>query len=186
MASPTKSRSRDIDLLRLDRPLVEPPDLLLPQLESLDTPAFRPRYHSTQLAIISGMFACGGLICSLVFVDGDEELPRPHHWLRQSYSLPATASPEAPPPVPSASQSAPLRSNTEDNTARLQQRRVGHRQSTGRSDRATPGFRPLATLMTKWAKFTENLRRRMMSFNFSRDLAFGSGSKSGQRRLEEG
>ena len=183
MAFPNKSMSRDIDL-RLDQPLAESRDLPVPPLGSLDTPAFRRRYHSTQLAIITGIFAFGGVICSLPFVGGDEEFPRPHHWLRQSYSSPVMASPQEPAPAPSAPQNAPLRSNREDKTAAFQQHRVCHRRSTGRSVRPTPGFRALAALRTKWAKFTGNLRRHPMSLNFTRDLAFGSGSKPSQRRLE--
>jgi hypothetical protein len=185
MASPNKSRSGDIDLFRFDQPLAESPDLLLRPFGSLDTPAFRWRYHSTQLAIITGIFACGGLICSLALVDGDEELPQPHHWLRQSYISPVVAWPQAPEPTPSTPQSAPRRSNSENKTAALT-RRVCHRKATGRSDRPTPGFRLLVALRTKWSKFTGSLRWHTMSFNFTRDLVFGSGSKSSERRLEEG
>jgi hypothetical protein len=186
MAPPNKSASRDIDLFRFDQPRAESPDLPLPPVGSLATPASRRRYHSTQLAIIVGIFACGGLICSLPSVDRDEEFPRPHRWLRNSYSTPVIASPQERVPAPSNPQSAPLRSNSEDKTAALQQRPVCHRKSTDRSDRPTLGFRPIAALRTKWAKFTGTLRRHTMSFNFSRDLAFGSGSKSSQRRVEEG
>ncbi len=186
MALPNKSGSGDIDLFHPRQPLAESPDLLGPRLGSLDAPACGRRYHSTQLAIITGVFACGGLICSLLLVDGNEDFPQPHHWLRKSYSPPVMASPHGPAPAPSTPQSAPLRSNSEDKTAALQQRRVCHRKSTGRGDRPTPGFRPLAALRTKWAKFTRNLRRHTMSFNFTRDLAFGSRSKASQRCLQEG
>jgi hypothetical protein len=188
MAPPDKSASSDIDLLRFDQPLADSPDLLLPPPVSVDAPACRRRYHSTQLAIIIGTFACGGLICSLLLVDGDEEFPRQHHWLRESYSSPVKASPQGSTTAPATPQSAPIRPNNEDKTA-LHPRRISARKSAShpeRIGRAVLGFRPLVALRTKWTDFTETLRRRAMPFNFSRDLAFGSGSKSGQRRLEEG
>ena len=187
-ASPNKSASSNIDLFRLDQPLAESSDRLLPQLGSLDTPACRRRYHSTQLAIITAIFAGGGLICSLLLLDGDEEIPRPHHWLRQSYSSPVIVSPQGPAVAPSAPQNPPIRSNNDDRSA-LHPRQIGARKSAshpGRIGRTTRGFRPLIALRAKWTKFTANLRRYTMPFNFSRNLAFGSGSKSCQRRFEEG
>src|SRR5438874_1185583 len=187
-ASPNKSASSNIDLFRLDQPLAESSDRLLPQLGSLDTPACRRSYHSTQLAIITAIFAGGGLICSLLLLDGDEEIPRPHHWLRQSYSSPVIVSPQGPAAAPSTPQNPPIRSNNDDKSA-LQPRRISARKSAshpGRIGRTTRGFRPLIALRVKWTKFTANLRRYTMPFNFSRNLAFGSGSKSCQRRFEEG
>jgi hypothetical protein len=176
MVSPNKSVSREIDLFRFDEPLAESTDLRLPWLGSLDAPARRRRYHSTQLAIITGTFACGGLICSLLLVDGDEEFPRAHHWLRQSYSSPVIASP-GPTTAPSIPQNPPIRSNEEDKSA-PRPRWIGARKSAShleRIGRATLSFRPLVAL--RW---------HATPFNFSRDLAFGSGSKSSQCRLEEG
>jgi hypothetical protein len=176
MVSRNKSVSGEIDLFCFDQPLAESPDLRLPCLGSLDAPARRRRYHSAQLAIITGIFACGGLICSLLLVDGDEEFPRPHHWLRQSYSSPVIVSP-GPTTAPSIPQNPPIRSNNEDKSA-LRPRWIGARKSAshlGRIGRATLGFQPLVAL--GW---------HAMPFNFSRDLAFGCGSKSSQCRLEEG
>jgi hypothetical protein len=184
MAPPNKSRSGDIDLFRLDQPLAESTNLPSSPFGSVDTPTFRRRYHSTQLAIITGVFACGGFVCSLPLVDGDKELP--HHRLRQTYSSPVMTSPHRPATEPSVPQSAPLQSKSEAKTAALQHRRVCHRKSFGRRDRQIPGLRLLAALRTKWAKFTRNLRRHTMPFNFRRDLAFGSESKSSQRPLQEG
>ena len=186
MAPPNKSASRDIDIFRVDQPLAESLDLLFPPIGSVDTPACRRRYHSIQLAVITGVFACGGLICSSLLVGGDEEFPRPHHWLRQPYSSPVMVSSQGPAIATSTPQNSPLRSNNE---GALHPRRIGARKSAshpGRISRATLRFRPLVALRTRWAKFTGNLRRHRMPFNFSRDLAFGSGRKSGQRRLEAG
>jgi hypothetical protein len=183
MAPPNKSRSGDMDLFRLDQPLAESTDLPSSPFGSLNMPTFRRRYHSNQLAIITGIFACGGFVCSLPLVDGDEELP--HHRLRQTYSSPVVTSPQGPTTAPSIPQSGPIQPNSEAKTAALQHRRVCHRKSSGRRDRPTPGLRLLAALRTKWVKFTRNLRRHTMPFNFRRDLAFGSG-KSSPRPLQEG
>ena len=196
-----------------------------PASPNKSAPACRRRYHSTQLAIITAIFAGGGLICSLLLLDGDEEIPRPHHWLRQSYSSPMIVSPQGPAAAPSAPQNPPIRSSavrsspryirdqlsakrarsrrsgesgvlanppirsTNDDKSALQPRRISARKSAshpGRIGRTTRGFRPLIALRAKWTKFTANLRRYTMPFNFSRNLAFGSGSKSCQRRFEEG
>ena len=159
-----------------------------PASPNKSAPACRRRYHSTQLAVITAIFAIGGLICSLLLLDGDEEIPRPHHWLRQSYSSPMIVSPQGPAAAPSAPQNPPIRSTNDDKSA-LQPRRISARKSAshpGRIGRTTRGFRPLIALRAKWTKFTANLRRYTMPFNFSRNLAFGSGSKSCQRRFEEG
>jgi hypothetical protein len=188
MVPPNKSGSFDIDLFRFDQPGAESSDLLSPPFGPLDTPACRRRYHSTQLAIITGLFACGGLICSFLLIDGDEDFPRPHHWLRQSYSSPAITLPQGPAAAPFTPQKSPLRSNNEDKAA-LPSHWIGTRKAVsrpGRIARKGVDFRPLVALRTKWTSFTETLRRHVMPSNFLRDLAFGPGSKSGQRRLEEG
>jgi hypothetical protein len=190
MAPPNKSGSRDIDLFHPGQSLPESSDLLVPQPGSLDRPACRRRYHSIQLVIITGVFACGGLICSLLLVDGNEDFPQPHHWLRQSYSPPAMASPQAPATTPSTPPNPPIRLNNEDKSA-LRQRRISARKSAcppARLGRANIGLRPpvalrsydraLLALRAKWRNFTGTIRRHTMSLNFVRNLDFGSGSKA--------
>lgn len=190
MAPPNKSGSRDIDLFQPGRPLAESPDLLVPRLGSLDPPACRRRYHSIQLVIIIGVFASGGLICSLLLVDGNEDFPQPHHWLRQSYSPPAMASPQAPATAPSTPPNPPIRSNDEDKSA-LRQRRISARKSAcppGRIGGARVAFRSpvvlrsceraVVALRAKWRNFTGTIRRHTMPLNFVRALDFGSGSKA--------
>ena len=117
MVSPNKSVSRERDQFCFDQPLAESTDLRLPPLRSLNSRACHQRYHSTQLAIITGIFGCGGLICSLLLVDGNEEFPAPHHWLRQSHRSPVISSPQGPATAPSAPQNPPIRSNNEDESA---------------------------------------------------------------------
>jgi hypothetical protein len=158
MVSPNKSVSREIDLFCFDQPVAESPDLRLPWLGSLYAPARRRRYHSTQLAIITGIFAGGGLICSLLLVDGNEEFPAPHHWLRRSHSSPVISSPHEPATAPSAPQNPPIWSNNEAESV-LHPRQLAARKlpsHSGRIGRATT------------------------------DLAFGFETKSSQCRLEEG
>jgi hypothetical protein len=63
------------------------------------------------LAIVTGVFACGGFFCSLFFVEGDADFPQPHHWLRKSYSSPVMTLPPAASIVP---QNIPPRLNHEN------------------------------------------------------------------------
>lgn len=173
--SPDKSAPGDIEVFRSDCAFAESPNLPLPPTGSLDMPACRRRYHSAQLAIITGLFACGGLICSWLLVDGDEELPRPHHWLQKSYSSPVIGSPQGPVTAPSTPKNSPIRSNNEDKTAASQRRRMADLKlasSSSRSDRPAFGFRPVTDLRTKWTNFSGNLRDRGNSVR-NRALDFG-------------
>ena len=184
MAPPDKSASRDIEVF--ERPFAESPNLPSLPTGSLDTPAWRRRYHSAQLAIITGLFACAGLICSWLLVDGEEEFPRPHHWLQKSY-----ASPVMTVPTPSGTRvvprNAPLRPNHEEKTASSQRRRIAEPKlasSSSRSDQPAFGFRPVIDLRTKWTNFSENLRDRAMSFNSVRNRALDFGRRLRQYRFE--
>jgi hypothetical protein len=119
MTPPGKSFSGDIDLVRIQQ---EPPKLPNPTLPpaAYVVQQYRPeRCHSMQLALVTGLFACGGLICSMFLVDGGDDLPGPPYWPRKSYSSPA---------VP---QSGTFKSNGEEKNAALQDHRVGdHKLST--------------------------------------------------------
>ena len=94
MTPPSESSSDHINLFRvcqkpselLDRSL-PPAGYVVPQC---------PRYHSIQLALITGLFACGGLICSMLLIDGSDDLLPPHYWLRKSYSSPEFRTPQKP------------------------------------------------------------------------------------------
>jgi hypothetical protein len=185
MVLPDKSASRDIEVF--ERSFAESPNLPLPPPGSLDTPAWRRRYHSAQLAIITGLFACAGLICSWLLVDSDEEFPRPHHWLQKSYASPVMTVPPAPAGTRVIPQNLPLRPNREDKTAESQRRRTAIPKlasSSSRSDQPAFGFRPVIDLRTKWTNFSENLRDRGMSFNSVRDRAFDFGRRLRQYRFE--
>jgi hypothetical protein len=123
MTPPNKSSSGDIDLFRVQEP-PQLPDRSFPPAVYV-VPRDRPqRYHSMQLALVTGFFACGGLICSMFLVDDGDDFVRPHYWPRKSYSSPAVGTPQAPVSAPAGRQSGPLRSNDEKNAA-LQEHRVG-------------------------------------------------------------
>jgi hypothetical protein len=184
MASPQKSPSGDIDLFSVDEassrsaaPCPEP-------IAFVDSPAHARRYHSIQLAIVTGFFACGGLLCSLFFVDGDNDSPQPHHWLRKSYSSPAMTLPPAPPGASIVPQNVPPRSNPGSKTAAPQRPRISHRElasSPGHIDRSSSGIRPVIALRTQWANFSENLRAHAAS---ARNLTLDLGRRLRQYRFE--
>ena len=92
---------------------------------------FRTRgYHFVQLALVIGLFACGGLICSMLFVDGSDNFLGPRYWPRKSYSSPALATPQRPMSAPTVPQNGQFKSNDEEKTAALQERRVGDRKTS--------------------------------------------------------
>jgi hypothetical protein len=47
-----------------------------------------------QLALVIGLFACGGLLCSTFFVVENDDFLGPRYWPRKSYSSPALATPQ--------------------------------------------------------------------------------------------
>src|SRR5437660_12258360 len=88
-------------------------------------PRYRPRgYHSVQLALVIGLFACGGLICSMLLVDGSDDFPQSHYWPRKSYSSPASVTPQRPATAPAVSRSGLFKSNGDEKNAALRERRV--------------------------------------------------------------
>jgi hypothetical protein len=125
MIPPDKLSPRDIDLFRADQVPSKPYLSLPPAIPFV--PTRRPlRYHSIQVALIIGVFACGGLICSMFLVDGSDDFPR--YWPRKSYSSPALATPQRPASAPAVPRSGPFKSNGDEKNAALQDRRVGDRE----------------------------------------------------------
>jgi hypothetical protein len=92
--APSESPSGHIDLFRVRQKPPELPDRSLPAGGYVIPQC--PRYHSIQLALITGLFACGGLICSMLLIDGSDDLVPPHYWLRKSYGSPALQTPQKP------------------------------------------------------------------------------------------
>ena len=132
----------------------------------VDSPVRIRRYHSMQLAIVTGLFACGGFLCSLFFVEGDADFPQPHHWLRKSYSSPAMIMPPAPSGASIVPQNIAPRPNHENKTAALHRIRINHRElaaSPSHIDRSTSGIRPVIALRTTWTNLSENLREQAAS-----------------------
>src|SRR5438105_11839961 len=121
MAFPQESTSGDIDLFCIDHSPSVLPILSWPRVACIDLPARPHRYHSMQLALIIGIFAVGGLICSLLLVESNDDFPRRHHWPRKSDNAPMMAL--QPPATPSTTRSESLGMSGEDKTTVLQQRR---------------------------------------------------------------
>ena len=71
MTSPSESSSGHIDMFRVRQ---KPPELPRQSFPAADVvPGYRTRgYHFVQLALVTGLFACGGLICSMLLVDGSD------------------------------------------------------------------------------------------------------------------
>jgi hypothetical protein len=131
MTPPSESSSGDIDRFRVQEQPQRPndsfptADYVVPRYPVL-------RYHSMQLALVIGLFACGGLICSTFFVDESDDFPGPHYWPRKSFSLPAVGTPQNPASTPALRRNEPLRSNGERNAA-WQEDRVGDRKPSSTS-----------------------------------------------------
>jgi len=184
MASCPKFASDDIDMFpgeeastRSANPCPEP-------IALVDSPVRTRRYHSMQLAIVTGLFACGGFLCSLFFVEGDADFPQPHHWLRKSYSSPVMIMPAAPPGASIVPQNIAPRPNHENKTAALQRTRISHRElasSPSHIDRSTSGIRPVIALRTKWTNLSENLRDHAAS---ARNLTLDLGRRVRQYHFE--
>ena len=127
MLPPDKRSPSDIDLFRVHQ--LPPPAAPFFAASYSFRPPRRPwRYHSIQVALIIGLFACGGLICSMFLVDGGDDFQRPRYWPRKSYGSPALATPQRPAIAPAAPKSAPFKSNGDEKNAALQDRRIGDRK----------------------------------------------------------
>ena len=83
MTSPSESSSGHIDMFRVRQ---KPPELPRQSFPAGDVvPGYRTRgYHFVQLALVTGLFACGGLICSMLLVDGSDNSLGPRYWPRKS------------------------------------------------------------------------------------------------------
>jgi len=127
MTPPSESSSGHIDMFRVRQKPPELPDRSLPPAVYV-VPQY-PRYHSVQLALVIGLFACGGLICSMLLVDGSDDFPRSHYWPRKSYSSPASVTPQRPATAPAVSRSGLFKSNGDEKNAALRERRVSVRKS---------------------------------------------------------
>ena len=127
MTPPSESSSSHIDMFRV-RP--KPPELPGRSFPAADVvPRYRPRgYHFVQLALVTGLFACGGLICSMLLIDGSDTSLGPRYWPRKSYSSPALATPQRPVTAPTVPQRGMFKSNGDDKNAVLQEHRVSDRK----------------------------------------------------------
>jgi len=126
MTPPSESSSGHIDMFRVRQKPPELPDRSFPAVYVVPRYSV-PRYHSMQLALVIGLFACGGLVCSTFFVVENDDFLGPRYWPRKSYSSPALATPQRPVSVP---QNGQFKSNDEKKTAALQERRVGDRKTS--------------------------------------------------------
>lgn len=143
MQSPPKMPSnRDIDLgFRVSN--IPPSSQTFPTYSAIEAipPRKLPLRHSFQLALVIGLFACGGLICSVLLFDNNDELTTPRYWPREIYSSPAGRTPHRPIAAPVLPQNAaPKRNaNLEEKTALLQEQRIGpNTLFYGRSGRTSP------------------------------------------------
>jgi hypothetical protein len=189
MTPPDESFSSDVDLFRPEPPKL--PDLSFSP-DAYVVPRHRPeRCHSMQLALVTGLFACGGLICSMFLVDGSDDFPRPRYWPRKSISSPASATPQRPVTAPSVPQNGTFKSNGDKNAV-FQERSAGDAKTSGdhacvvrtRSSR----FRP-ASRIVSWmrrASFVKNFRGHRITFDFVRNLAFCFRDRTRQHHFEAG
>jgi len=148
MRPPNKSFSGDIDLVRVQQEPPKLPDPTLPPAAYVVPPRYRPeRCHSMQLALVIGLFACGGLICSMFLVDGGDDFLRPPYWPRKSYSSPALAAPQRPVSAPAVPQNGTFKSNGEKKMRHYKTiasaiaKRRRQQASRATADRVQPGQR---------------------------------------------
>jgi hypothetical protein len=113
MTPPDKSFSDDIDLVRVQQEPPELADSTVPPAAYVVPPSRPERCHYMQAALVTGLFACGGFICSILLVDGSDEFLRPLCWPRKSYSSPALATPLKPVTAPIVPQSGTFKLNGE-------------------------------------------------------------------------
>jgi hypothetical protein len=138
MIPPNESSSRDIDLLRVRQEPPKPPDRSLPPAAHINPRNPRQGYHFMQLALVTGLFACGGLICSMLLLDSSDDLLPRRYWPRKSYGSPALAKPQRPAIAPPVPQSKTFTSNGDDKNATLQERRGDLKSSTTRRSHSHP------------------------------------------------
>jgi hypothetical protein len=129
MTPPSESSSGHIDMFRVREKPPELPDRSFPAVYVVPRYSV-PRYHSMQLALVIGLFACGGLVCSTFLVVENDEFLGPRYWPRKSYSSPALATPQRPVSAPTVPQNGQFKSNDEEKTTALQERRVGDRKTS--------------------------------------------------------
>jgi hypothetical protein len=111
MTPPSESSSGHIDMFRVRQKPPELPDRSFPAVYVV--PRYTvPRYHSMQLALVIGLFACGGLVCSTFFVVENDDFLGPRYWPRKSYSSPALATPQRPVSAPTVPQNGQFKSDT--------------------------------------------------------------------------
>jgi hypothetical protein len=128
MTPPSESSSGHIDMFRVRQKPPELPDRSFPAVYVVPRYSV-PRYHSMQLALVIGLFACGGLVCSTFFVVENDDFMGPRYWPRKSYSSPALATPHRPVSAPTVPQNGQFKSDDEEKTAALQEHRVGDRKT---------------------------------------------------------
>jgi len=177
MKPPDESFSGDIDLFRVRQEPPKLPDPSFPPAAYVLLHHRPQRYHSMRLALVIGLFASGGLICSMLLVDGGDDFPRPRYWPWKSSSSPALPTPQRPAAAPAVPQKGPLKSSGDKNAA-LQEHRVADRKPSTASPLVRIRyskfrFAPLIVLGTKWVNFAGNFRDHRITFDFARDLAFG-------------
>src|SRR4029077_12449286 len=127
MTPPSESSSGHIDMFRVRQKPPELPGRCFPA--TYVVPRYRPRgYHFVQLALVTGLFACGGLICSMLLVDGSDNSLGPRYWPRKSYSSPALAKPQRPVTAPTVPQRGMFKSNADDKNGVPQEHRVDDRK----------------------------------------------------------
>ena len=129
MTPPSESSSGHIDMFRARHKPPELPDRSFPAVYVVPRYSV-PRYHSMQLALVIGLFACGGLVCSTFFVVENDDFLGPRYWPRKSYSSPALATPQRPVSAPTVPQNGQFKSSDEQKTAALQEHRVGDRKTS--------------------------------------------------------
>jgi len=127
MTPPSESSSGHIDMFRVPEKPPELPDRSFPAVYVVPRYSV-PRYHSMQLALVIGLFACGGLVCSTFFVVENDDFLGPRYWPRKSYSSPALAIPQRPVSAPTVPQNGQFKSDDEEKTGALQRGHVGDRK----------------------------------------------------------
>jgi hypothetical protein len=129
MTPPSESSSGHIDMFRVRQ---KPPELPDRSFQAgYVVPRYSvPRYHSMQLALVIGLFACGGLVCSTFFVVENDDFLGPRYWPRKSYSSPALATPQRPVSAPTVPQNGQFKSDAEEKTGALQEHHVGNRKTS--------------------------------------------------------
>ena len=128
MTPPSESSSGHIDMFRVRQKPPELPDRFFPAVYVVPRYSV-PRCHSMQLALVIGLFACGGLVCSTFFVVENDDFLGPRYWPRKSYSSPALVTPQRPVSAPTVPQNGQFKSDDEEKTAALQEHRVGDRKT---------------------------------------------------------